>query len=323
MANPGHASSKAGNRSSPPTADPPGLAAPSRTTRSRNIDISNIIENPTEEIRDAESARKFLDTTQFCIQGEAMTPEHLAHTLFYISQKASTPTLRSLIRATAFLTTDLAASTIISSIQSKLSLHSTHSDDSPTQTQREEIKIITDKLENAIDQWSTQQVNMKKTLDKVPQIDDPTDLLLMDSRIQSISESIASIQTTLETIKLQPTATPTHQNPQPHSFRDVVANDQRPIAPMARAKPQGTDQARGRSAIKQRQLLMDPDSDHPLIKPETTIDTLVKIFQKALDSMKTDSAPPPETSLNLQTAQPRNSSGTYRSRGSDLVKKPH
>jgi len=254
-----------------------------------------------------------------------MTPEHLAHTLFYISQKASTPTLRSLIRATAFLTTDLAASTIISSIQSKLSLHRTrtHSDDSPTQTQREEIKIIMDKLENAIDQWSTQQVNMKKTLNKVPQIDDPTDLLLMDSWIQSISESIASIQTTLETIKSQPTATPTHQNPQPHSFRDVVANDQHPIAPMARAKPQGTDQARGRSAIKQRQLLMDPDSDHPLIKSETTIDTLVKIFQKALDSMKTDSAPPPETSLNLQTAQPRNSSGTYRSRGSDLVKKPH
>ena len=61
---------------------------------------------------------------------------------------------------------------------------------------------------------------------------------------------------------------------------------------MSNPTTQGADQARGRSAIKQRQLLMDPDSDHPTIKSDTSIEDLVKTFQKALDSLNTNSSPP-------------------------------
>ena len=62
---------------------------------------------------------------------------------------------------------------------------------------------------------------------------------------------------------------------------------------------QGADQARGQSTIKQRQLLMDPDSNHPTIKSDTSIKDLVKTFQKALDLLNTDSSPPPPT-LQIQ-----------------------
>ena len=37
---------------------------------------------------------------------------------------------------------------------------------------------------------------------------------------------------------------------------------------------------------------MDPDSDHPTIKSDTSIEDLVKTFQKALDSLNTNSSPP-------------------------------
>ena len=227
-----------------------------------------------------------------CTPDETMTPELLSHALFHISTKAATPTVRSLIRATAFLTTELAVSPIISSIQKLLSLDGTSSVESPTSVQREELKTITEKLDTAIDQWSTQQEEMKITLSKVPQMDAPTDLIILDARIHSISESINSIQTAIETMKTQSPATrPTHP-PHPQSFRDVVANEQCPTTPTTRTVPPGLDQARGRSAIKQRQLLMDPDSDHPLFKPDATSDELAKTFHKALESMKTDSTPP-------------------------------
>ena len=274
-------------------ADPPGQAASGRpTTRSSTLLISDIIEDSTEPITNAETARKFLDSMQVCIPGVTMTPELLSHTLFHISLKSATPTVCSLIWATAFLTTELAVSPIISSIQKLLTLDGTNPTDSPTSSQKEELKMITEKLDTAIDHWSTQQEEMKATLSKVPQMDGPTDLIILDARIHSISESINSIQASIKTMKTQSPATPMSQNPLPQTFHDVVANEQPPTTPRIREISPGLDQARGRSAIKQRQLLMDPDMDHPLIKPDTSSDTLAKIFQKALELMKTDSTPP-------------------------------
>lgn len=274
---------------------PPGQAVPSRpTTRSSTLVINDIIENSSEAITDAMSARKLLDTLQFCIPGEAMTLEHLSHTLFYISMRAATPTLHSLIWAAAFLMTELTVSPIISLIQKLVSREDTSSMDLPASSQKEDLKVITGKLDVAIDQWSTQQEEMKIMLSKVLQINDPTDLIIMDAWIQSISESIISIQTAIEAIKTQPPTIPSMQNHPPQSFRDILASEQHPTNPTPREVPLGFDQARGRSAIKQRQLLMDPNSDHLLIKPDTSIDELAKTFQKVLDSMQPESATPLE-----------------------------
>ncbi|KIM66582.1 hypothetical protein SCLCIDRAFT_21718 [Scleroderma citrinum Foug A] len=125
----------------------------------------------SEEILDAMSARKYLDDTQFCIPGEDMTPEHLSHALFYISKKAATPTLCFMIRTTAFLATTLTASLITTSIQHFLSSESAKSAGLTPLSQNEEFKEVTVKLNTAICQWSSQQESMSRTLDKVPQID--------------------------------------------------------------------------------------------------------------------------------------------------------
>ncbi|KIM67374.1 hypothetical protein SCLCIDRAFT_7564 [Scleroderma citrinum Foug A] len=148
----------------------------------------------SEGIIDASSARKYLDDTQFCIPGEDMTPKHLSHTLFYISKKAATPTLRSMIWATAFLTTTLTVSLIIASIQHFLSFETAKSAGLNSPLQNGDLKEITIKLNTTICQWSSQQESMSRTLDKVPQIDDPTNLILLDTRIQNILEGMASIQ---------------------------------------------------------------------------------------------------------------------------------
>ncbi|KIM58261.1 hypothetical protein SCLCIDRAFT_128529 [Scleroderma citrinum Foug A] len=66
---------------------------------------------------------------------------------------------------------------------------------------------------------------------------------------------------------------------------------QQPNAPTTRKSQQESDQARACSAIKQRQLLLDPDSDHPLIKNDTTTENLAAIFQQVLNSLNTIAAP--------------------------------
>lgn len=140
------------------------------------------------------SARKYPDDTQFCIPGKDMTPEHLSHTLFYISKKAATPTLCSMIWATAFLTTTLTVSLIIASIQHFLSFETAKSAGLNSLLQNEDLKEITVKLNTTICQWSSQQESMSRTLNKVPQIDDPTNLILLGAQIQNILEGMASIQ---------------------------------------------------------------------------------------------------------------------------------
>lgn len=294
MANLGRPPPRTGNKNPPPTEEPAALVTHGRpTTRSSTVPISAIIDDASEGVTDATSARKFLDTTQFCIPGEDMTPEHLSHALFYISQKAATPTVRSMIRAAAFLATTLTVSPIATSIQQFLSSGLVNSADATTPHQNDELKEITAKLDGAIDQWSSQQESMKRTLDKVPQLGNPTDLILMDARIQTISENVATIQVMMKEMKTQANARPASPSSNPHSYCDAAAaaSTQQPKMPAARNFSPGSDQARGCSAIKQRQLLLDPDSDHPLIKSDTTTDCLAATFQQALNSLDTIAAP--------------------------------
>ena len=160
----------------------------------------------------------------------------------------------------------LTVSPITTSIQQFLSTGLTSLADATTPHQNEELKEITVKLNSAIAQWTSQQEIMKKTLDKVPQIDDPMDLILLDAHIQTISEGMVTIQAMMEELKTQANARLASPNSHPHSYRDALAvtSTQQPKASNTRISSQGLDQARGRSAIKQCQLLLDPDSDHPL-----------------------------------------------------------
>ena len=201
-------------------------------TRSSTIPVSTIMNDASEGIIDATSARKYLDDMQFCIPGEDMTPEHLSHTLSYISKKAATPTLCSMIWATAFLTTTLTVSLIIASIQHFLCFETAKSAALNSPLQNEDLKEITIKLNTTICQWSSQQESMLRTLDKVPQIDDPANLILLDTWIQNISEGMASIQVMMEELRTQMPTRPTSPNNHPHSYHHAATSRQQSRAPV-------------------------------------------------------------------------------------------
>lgn len=194
-------------------------------------------------MKDALTARKHLDSLQYTIKGESMTPEHLSQTLFYVSQKAATKALRSTICAVAYLTLDLAASPIITAIQKAMANMTTDTNGAPVVSQREELSTITTKLDSALEQWSTQQEEWTKTIHKIPQIDNPINLLIMEARLQSISEGVATVQTAVEEMKTQKAANTTAANPQQYSYRDAALAPHQPTARTAQANCIDTDQA--------------------------------------------------------------------------------
>ena len=148
-------------------------------TRSSTIPIKNIKNNAAEEVKDAHSARKLLDDVQYTIAGEPMAPEHLSHTLFYISQKAVTLTVHSMIHAAAFLTLELTSSLIVSSVRQALS--STDLTEHLPSAHRTELSEMATKLDLALEKWSDQQETWTKTLDKIPQVDDPINMIQLET----------------------------------------------------------------------------------------------------------------------------------------------
>ncbi|KIN96762.1 hypothetical protein M404DRAFT_32993 [Pisolithus tinctorius Marx 270] len=103
--------------SGPPTVPRmPSSTQPGRNTRSSGFALEDIVDDPDAEVKDAETAKYYLDQF-YTIQGEPATPEHISHALFCISQaKGVSNTLRSAIRATAYLVRELATSAIADSV---------------------------------------------------------------------------------------------------------------------------------------------------------------------------------------------------------------
>ena len=119
----------------------------------------------------------------------------------------------------------------------------TDTNGAPVVSQREELSTITTKLDSALEQWSTQQEEWTKTIHKIPQIDDPINLLIMEARLQSISEGVATVQTAVEEMKTQKAANTTAANPQQYSYRDAALAPHQPTARTAQANCIDTDQA--------------------------------------------------------------------------------
>ena len=89
-----------------PQKDNPAPARPG--TRSTQTPLSDIVSAQDQEVRDAETGRKFLDKAGYTENEDPMTLNHLSSTLFYLSQVPNvTPFVRSAIRAAAFLTREV------------------------------------------------------------------------------------------------------------------------------------------------------------------------------------------------------------------------
>ncbi|KIO04829.1 hypothetical protein M404DRAFT_142127, partial [Pisolithus tinctorius Marx 270] len=207
-----------------------------KTTRSSGLSLEEIVNDLDAEIKDSETAKLFLDQL-YTIQGEPATPEHISHALFYISQtKGVNNTLRSAIRAAAYLVRDLAASEIAESI----------------------TKAVSERLETSIITAISPQV----------------------AKILSASENLAKINEDAVTLSA------TQNQAQPHTpYRDALTSTLSNPNQIPLGKHLSPEYAKAHTAIKERQVLVDPSSNHHLLNSNTPRETVIDHIKQVLEAV--------------------------------------
>ncbi|KIO00951.1 hypothetical protein M404DRAFT_151551 [Pisolithus tinctorius Marx 270] len=203
-----------------------------KTTRSSGLSLDKIINDPEAEIKDAATARTFLDQL-YTIQGEPTTPEHISHTLFYISQtKGVNNTLCSAIHAMAYLVRELATSELTESI----------------------ITAVSSKIENSV--------------------------------VAVISLQVANILSAAENLEK------TNKNTRTTNDNTIKRIELITISPSHVDTPQLESHVKNlieemdaHAAIKEWQLLIDPDSNHPLLNNAATREATIDLIKQALETI--------------------------------------
>ncbi|KIO00836.1 hypothetical protein M404DRAFT_151972 [Pisolithus tinctorius Marx 270] len=198
----------------------PGLIG--KSTRSSRFSLDDIINDPEAEIKNAELARSYLDQL-YMVQGKPATPEHISYALFYILQtKGVNNTLRSAIRAAAYLVRELAVSAIADTV----------------------IKAISTSIENSvIAAISPQIAKILSTTDKLEKINKNTDLLN-----NNLTEKM-----------------------------ELIANT--------------TEYAKAHTAVKERQLLIDPSSNHPTLNDLSSRESIIEAIKLVLEAVEQADSP--------------------------------
>ncbi|KIO01283.1 hypothetical protein M404DRAFT_28816 [Pisolithus tinctorius Marx 270] len=207
----------------------PCLSAPgqaSKSTRSGSFTLEEIINNPEAEIKDVETARILLDQL-YTVQGELSTPEHISHTLFYISQsKGVNNTIRSAIHATAYLVRELTMSEIAEAITRSIadkietSVIATISPQiakiltaANLEKTNKNVKLLNDNIARNVESITTPPANQ-----------DPHQL---EEKIQELIMDMGMIKLTLEDMKNQLTnqiSPTTHPMPYKDALNSTASN---------------------------------------------------------------------------------------------------
>ncbi|KIN96119.1 hypothetical protein M404DRAFT_160320, partial [Pisolithus tinctorius Marx 270] len=214
-----------------------------KTTRSSGLPIEDIINDPDAEIKDTDSARKFLDQL-YTVHGDPITPEHLSQALFYISQsKTVNSTTRSAIRATAYLVRDLAAPAIAESITKAVSSKLDASVLIAISPHIGKIMSTAEKLETANEQITTLSAEIAKNAG---------------------THDTTAGDTSLELLEATYTANPNQ-------------------IPLGKRPTQ--EHAKAHAAIRDRQILIDPDRDHPIFNDSTKRETAIDLIKQAIEAV--------------------------------------
>ncbi|KIK16497.1 hypothetical protein PISMIDRAFT_636878, partial [Pisolithus microcarpus 441] len=228
--------------SAKPAPTPPNEGSTRPVTRSSTLPLEDIINSSDEQVKDAQSGRKFLDGIQYTIPGEPTTAEQVSQALFYITQmKGVTPTIRSAIRSAAYLVLELSASTAAHAI----------------------VKEVSSKLEQTVVAAISPQI----------------------AKILSVADTLND-----EAIDNLKVLAKTRPNLAPTPYRDALVSQHNEVT--AETQAQLTmNIARAHAAIKERQILLDPERDHPLIKGNILKEDLVKLIKQALETLETNDGP--------------------------------
>lgn len=289
MSHPGRPPSRLNHQATAHQASaPPNDNLTRPATRSSTIPLADIINNPDENVRDAQMGRSFLDKIHYTIPGEPMTAEHLSQALFYITQmKGITLVIRSAIRSAAYLVQDLSTSTATQTIINEITAKLENSLVAAISPQVAKILTAADslidtnsKLETTIEALPR---NAGCVTDSTPQAD-PTSL---DVQLHSLMTDTSSIKEAIDDLRLLAKAQPP---PNPTPYRDALTTHL-PLPSSPPSTHPASTLARAHAAIKERQILLDPDPDHPQLKSGTKKEDLAKLLQDALVAIETPDSP--------------------------------
>ncbi|KAI5998393.1 hypothetical protein F5J12DRAFT_914688 [Pisolithus orientalis] len=256
-----------------------------KTTRSSGLPIEDIINDPDAEIKDTDSARKFLDQL-YTVHGDPITPEHLSQALFYISQsKTVNSTTRSAIRTTAYLVRDLAALAIAESITKAVSSKLDASVLIAISPHIGKIMSTAEKLETANEQITTLSAEIAKNAGTHDTTAGDTSLELLEGKVQKLTDDVGSIKTAIEEVK-DHLKTQTPPAPFPTPYRDALATYTANPNQIPLGKHPTQEHAKAHAAIRDRQILIDPDRDHPISNDSTKRETAIDLIKQASRSSK-------------------------------------
>ncbi|KIN97952.1 hypothetical protein M404DRAFT_116118, partial [Pisolithus tinctorius Marx 270] len=199
-------------------------------------------------IKDIEMARTLLDQA-YTIHGEPATSEHISQALFYILQaKGVNNTLHSIIWATAFLIRELAVLALAESI----------------------TRAVTNKLDNSV------LIAISPHIGKI---------LAAADNLEKINEK-ANENVQLINARIKDTTDPsTTQTPTSWKIKDALVSTRANLNQILLGTHSAPEHARAHAAIKERQLLVELNSDHLLLDDKTKRETSVDLIRQAIDTV--------------------------------------
>ncbi|KAI6133916.1 hypothetical protein EV401DRAFT_2177205 [Pisolithus croceorrhizus] len=258
------------------------------TTRSSTIPLMDIINNPDESIWDPQTARSFLDKIQYMVPGEPMMAKHLSQALFYITQlKGITPLICSAVCSAAYLVQDLAMSTTTQTIIKEVTTKLENSLVAAISPQVAKILMAVEPLTDTNNKLEASIEVLAKKPGCVSDLAPQTDPTMLDTHLHSLITDTTSIKEAIDDLRMLAKTQPT---PAPTPYHDALAMHL-PASGTSPPTNLEANLARAHAAIKERQILLDPDPDHPRLANGKTKEDLVKSLQAALEATETPNSP--------------------------------
>ncbi|KIM58241.1 hypothetical protein SCLCIDRAFT_28268 [Scleroderma citrinum Foug A] len=255
------------------------------STRSSPSTIQDIVNAPDQKIQSTETSRKFLNDIALTELMEPMTPSHLTHVLFYISQlKGVMPTACSAIRATVFILHDLDLLTQADEIISKITPHLKLSIVAAIAPHAGSLLTTSEKLD-ALNTSLTESCTKLNPSNTAASQSNNTAIEENTTRLQQLTSEMSVVKALATSMK--DLITSHNATPQCPSYKEALVNHSNPL--IDTCPPQ--DRTRAQAAIKERQVLINLSRDHLVSKQICSRKELITLFQTALTSILVDSTP--------------------------------
>ncbi|KAF8419234.1 hypothetical protein L210DRAFT_3655331 [Boletus edulis BED1] len=288
------------------TSEPPEEPAPTQNITTRVTRKSARTTHPTSEdirkqdyeVKDDKSGAAYLEKSLLSLVGEPITTENLSTVLLHITQLPNVPRpATEAIRAVAFLMEkDVYVKSAVGIIQHL-------NNDLPT--------LIKQHVNEAIAPHIVSLTNTKKSLDNTARTLAETILCATDINIQtkeatktlekgttdtrdSIDQMIAAIEKTSDNVKMlidDPSRSQSSNAQNSRSYSDVLRAPPPTTTHSTTSISTPASAALARAALRERQILIDPQRGHSLYPPDQTTPTIVDDLKAIFDEIKDVNAP--------------------------------